>query len=40
MPQPRLLLDAMFSDAIAQQLRDKGHDASSVVGDAALVALP
>jgi hypothetical protein len=36
----RLLLDEMFSDDIAQQLRAKGYDAISVVGDAALIGLP
>jgi len=35
-----LLLDEMFSDAIAQQLRTKGHDVFSVVANPALVALP
>jgi predicted nuclease of predicted toxin-antitoxin system len=35
-----LLLDEMFSDKIAQQLRDKGHDVLSVVTDPALIALP
>lgn len=35
-----LLLDEMFSDAIAQQLRAKGYDVVSVVTHAALVALP
>jgi predicted nuclease of predicted toxin-antitoxin system len=35
-----LLLDEMFSDTIAQQLRTKGHDVISVVADPALVALP
>lgn len=35
-----LLLDEMFSDAIAQQLRANGHDAQSVVADPALVSLP
>lgn len=35
-----LLLDEMFSDTIAQQLRTKGHDVISVVACAALVALP
>ena len=36
----RLLLDEMFSDDIAQQLRGKGYDVVSVVGDAALTGLP
>ncbi len=35
-----LLLDEMFSDAIAQQLRVKGHDVLAVVADPALVSLP
>ena len=35
-----LLLDEMFSDAIAQQLRTKGYDVASVVAQPALVALP
>jgi hypothetical protein len=35
-----LLLDEMFSDSIAEQLRAKGHDVISVVADPALVALP
>jgi Domain of unknown function (DUF5615) len=35
-----LLLDKMFSDTIAQQLRAKGHDAQTVVADPALVSLP
>jgi predicted nuclease of predicted toxin-antitoxin system len=35
-----LLLDEMFSDTIAQQLRAQGHDVISVVANAALVALP
>ena len=35
-----LLLDEMFSDTIAQQLRAKGHDAQAVVADPALVSLP
>ncbi len=35
-----LLLDEMFSDEIAEQLRAKGHDVRSVVVDASLVALP
>ncbi len=39
MSQP-LLLDEMFSDNIAQQLRAKGHDVTSVVADPALVGLP
>jgi predicted nuclease of predicted toxin-antitoxin system len=34
-----LLLDEMFSDTIAQQLRTKGHDAISVVAQPALVGL-
>jgi hypothetical protein len=39
MSQP-LLLDEMFSDDIAQQLRAKGHDVVSVVADPALVGMP
>src|SRR5260370_6575807 len=39
MSQP-LLLDEMFSDGIAQQLRAKGYDVISVVADQALVGLP
>jgi len=39
MSQP-LLLDEMFSDDIAQQLRDKGYDVFSVVADPALAGLP
>ena len=39
MGQP-LLLDEMFSDNIAEQLRAKGHDAISVVADPALMGLP
>ena len=35
-----LLLDEMFSDSIAQQLRAKGHDVISVVAQTALVGLP
>ncbi len=35
-----LLLDKMFSDAIAQQLRDKGYDVVSVVAHPALAGLP
>jgi hypothetical protein len=35
-----LLLDEMFSDTIAQQLRAKGRDARTVVADPALVSLP
>jgi predicted nuclease of predicted toxin-antitoxin system len=35
-----LLLDEMFSDAIAQQLRAKGYDVVSVVAHSALVGLP
>jgi hypothetical protein len=35
-----LLLDEMFSDAIAQQLRIKGYDVVSVVAHQALVGLP
>lgn len=39
MSQP-LLLDEMFSDTIARQLRAKGYDVISVVAHPALVALP
>src|SRR6266700_5662940 len=39
MSQP-LLLDEMFSDDIAKQLRAKGYDVVSVVADPALVGLP
>jgi hypothetical protein len=35
-----LLLDEMFSDNIAQQLRAKGYEVISVVADSALVGLP
>jgi hypothetical protein len=35
-----LLLDEMFSDKIAQELRAKGHDVLAVVADSALVSLP
>jgi hypothetical protein len=34
-----LLLDEMFSGAIAEQLRAKGHDVIAVVADPALVGL-
>ncbi len=36
----RLLLDEMFSDTIAQQLRAKGHHVQAVVADPALASLP
>lgn len=39
MSQP-LLLDEIFSDSVARQLRAHGHDVISVVADPALVALP
>jgi hypothetical protein len=39
MSQP-LLLDEMFADDIAQQLRAKDYDAISVVADPALAGLP
>ena len=39
MSQP-LLLDEMFTDDIAQQLRTEGYDVISVVADPALVGLP
>ena len=35
-----LLLDEMFSGAIAEHLRSKGHDVRAVVADPALIALP
>jgi hypothetical protein len=35
-----LLLDEMFSDAIAQQLRGARHDVLAAVADPALVSLP
>jgi hypothetical protein len=35
-----LLLDEMFSDDIAQQLRAQGHDVISIVADPALIGLP
>jgi hypothetical protein len=35
-----LLLDEMFSDTIAQQLRAKGHDVQAVVADPSLTSLP
>ena len=35
-----LLLDEMFSCAIAGQLRGKGHDVLAVVADPALIGLP
>jgi hypothetical protein len=35
-----LLLDEMFTDDIAQQLRTNGYDVISVVADPALVGLP
>jgi hypothetical protein len=35
-----LLLDEMFSDDIARQLRAKGYDVMSVVADPALAGLP
>jgi Domain of unknown function (DUF5615) len=34
-----LLLDEMFSDTIAKQLRAKGHDVIAVMSDPALVSL-
>jgi Domain of unknown function (DUF5615) len=35
-----LLLDEMFSDTIARQLRAKGHDVHAVVTDPSLASLP
>jgi hypothetical protein len=35
-----LLLDEMFSDTIAQQLRAKGHNVQAVVADPSLASLP
>ena len=35
-----LLLDEMFSDDIARQLRTKGYDVISAIADLALVGLP
>ena len=35
-----LLLDEMFSDTIAQQVRAKGHDVQAVVADPSLASLP
>ncbi len=35
-----LLLDEMFADTIAQQLRAKAHDVLAVVADPSLVSLP
>ena len=35
-----LLLDEMFSDTIAQQLRTKGHDVQAVVADPSFASLP
>ncbi len=35
-----LLLDEMFSDTIAHQLRAKGHDVQAVVADPSLASLP
>jgi hypothetical protein len=35
-----LLLDEMFCDTIARQLRTKGHDVLAVVADPSLIALP
>jgi hypothetical protein len=34
------MLDEMFSDTTAQQLRAKGHDVQAVVADPSLVSLP
>jgi uncharacterized protein DUF5615 len=35
-----VLLDEMFSAAIAEELRAKGHDVQAVVADPALISLP
>ena len=35
-----MLLDEMLSDALAEQLRAKGHDVLAVLADPALVAAP
>jgi hypothetical protein len=35
-----LVLDEMFCDTIAQQLRTKGHDVLAVVADPSLISLP
>ncbi len=35
-----LLLDEMLSDAIARELRGKGHDVLAIVADPALISLP
>ena len=35
-----ILLDEMFSGAIAEELRAKGHDAQAVVTDPTLISLP
>jgi Domain of unknown function (DUF5615) len=35
-----LLLDEMFSDSLAEQLRSRGHDVVAVVADPMLVPLP
>jgi len=37
---PSLLLDEMFTDSIAEQLRFKDHDVLAVVADPALIGLP
>ena len=34
------MLDEMFSDTIAEQLRAKGHDGQAVVADPSLASLP
>jgi predicted nuclease of predicted toxin-antitoxin system len=36
----RLLLDEMFSDTIARELRAKGYDVLAVVADPGLISLP
>lgn len=35
-----LLLDEMFSDTIAQQLRARGHDVQAIVADPSLASVP
>jgi len=40
LPAQRLLLDEIFSPAIAEQLRTRGHDVLALVADPELRALP